>query len=183
MSSPCFTAGQLVRAVQADAPLLLLLAVDVSARSDGLGLPCRVVGTLSQESAALPMAAASPAPAVPEEPEHQVSRMLSSIGVPTNLLGYAYLRTALILMLRRPEISHGLTRGLYPEVACQHGTTARCVERAIRHAISQTWVRSGGAGYERLLGRMGSTVGERPTNSEFLAQVAEGLRLEMTLGA
>lgn len=179
MNSPCITAGQLLDAVRADAPLLLLLAVDVHSASDGLGLPCRVVGTLSGADAPPP---APPAPA-PEPPVlQQVTRMLTAIGVPSNLLGYAYLRTALTMVLAHPEESRGLMRILYPEVAARHHTTARCVERAIRHAIAQTWARGGGAAYGRLLGRMSSTVGEKPTNSEFLAQVAEGLRMERAAG-
>ena len=60
----------------------------------------------------------------------------------------------------------------------KHNTTARSVERAIRHAIAQTFARSGGIGYRTALGRLASSVGERPTNSEFLAQTAEKLRLE-----
>ncbi len=161
------TAGDLLRAVRADAPLLLLVSVDVSARSDGLGLPCRVVGTLGQ--------APEPPPQAMEE--QRVTRMLGAIGVPSNLLGYGYLRTALEMILARPELGRGLMRTLYPEVAAVHGTTARGVERAIRHAIGQTWARGGGKEYGRILGRLSSTVGERPTNGEFLAQVAEGIRL------
>ncbi len=173
MPQPCFTAGQLLQAVQTDAPLLLLISVDVSARSDGLGLPCRVLGTIAQ-GVGMPAAPA----AASDGQESRIVRMLAMIGVPSNLLGYDYLRTALTVMLQQPDMGHGLTRALYPEVARQHGTTARCVERAIRHAIGQTWARGGGADYARLLGRMGSTVGDRPTNSEFLAQVAEGIRLD-----
>ncbi len=187
MACPSLTAGQLLQAVQADAPLLFLIAVDASARSDGLGLPCRVVGTIPQGGFA-PLSVAPPSVAPPsaaplsqpgEDCGRHIARMLAAVGVPTNLLGYGYLRTALTLMLAQPEMSHGLMRSLYPEVALRHATTARCVERAIRHAISQAWARGGGEDYSRLLGRGASIVGEKPTNSEFLAQMAEGLRLEM----
>ncbi|MBQ8202582.1 MAG: sporulation initiation factor Spo0A C-terminal domain-containing protein [Clostridia bacterium] len=152
-----------------DAPLLLLIAVEGGCLPAAGAVPCRVVGTL--------MTGAPAEPCGSEQPGRRIPRMLAAIGVPTNLLGYVYLCTALEQMLAHPGESRSLTRTLYPAVALRHGTTARCVERAIRHAIGQTWARGGAAEYARLLGRTGSTVGDRPTNSEFLAQVAEGVRL------
>ena len=124
-----------------------------------------------------------PAPVVspPEEPddlERVVTSMMIQIGIPAHLSGYKFIRTALIAVVDRPELFSSLTRILYPEIARQFSTTASCVERAIRHAISLTWDRGGSENYRRLLGRHASTVGERPTNSEFLAQVSEGIRLK-----
>lgn len=125
---------------------------------------------------------AAPAPVQPiaEEPEdveRLVTAMLMQIGMPAHLSGYKFTRTALVMVIDRPELFSSLTRVLYPEIARSFGTTASCVERAIRHAISLTWDRGGGENYRRLLGRQASTVGEKPTNSEFLAQVGEGIRL------
>ena len=116
-------------------------------------------------------------PEEPEDMERVVSAMLMQIGVPAHLSGYKFIRCALIVVLERPEIFSSLTRVLYPEIAREFGTTASCVERAIRHAISLTWDRGGGENYRRLLGRQASTIGDKPTNSEFLAQVSEGIRL------
>ena len=148
---------------------LLLVAVDRLAADTPGAYPCRVVGTFS------PMAQRiTPAPA---DDALRVSRLLSEIGVPRNLLGCTYLRTALVLLLQEPALGRTITRSLYPLIAEKHATSARSVERAIRHAIAQTFAREGGAGYRSALGRLASSVGDRPTNSEFLAQTAERLRL------
>ena len=119
-----------------------------------------------------------PPPEEPDDLERLVTAMLMQIGVPAHLSGYKFIRTALMAVIDRPELFSSLTRVLYPEIARQFGTTPSCVERAIRHAISLTWDRGGGENYRRLLGRQASTVGDKPTNSEFLAQVSEGIRLK-----
>ena len=156
--------------LQRSGETLLLVAVDKSA-ADGPGTwPCRVVGELSPRGQLLP-------PEEPEDESARISRLLSDVGVPANLLGYAYLRTALTLMLREPALGRSITRCLYPCIAQRHQTAAASVERAIRHALAQTFARSGGRGYRAALGRLASSVGDRPTNAEFLAQAAEKLRL------
>lgn len=147
---------------------LLLVAVDRSAADTPGAYPCRVVGAFSPMERRL-----SPAP----DNTWRISRLLTEIGVPGNLLGCAYLRTALTLLLEEPALGRAITRSLYPRVAQKHATTAQSVERAIRHAIAQTFARCGNDGYRAALGRLASSVGDRPTNSEFLAQAAERLRL------
>lgn len=135
---------------------------------------------LTRQILTLASRTASP-PLPPEEAEdvdRLVTAMLMQIGVPAHLSGYKFIRTALLMVIDRPELFSSLTGVLYPEIARQFGTTASCVERAIRHAISSTWNRGGSESYRRLLGRQASTVGDKPTNSEFLAQVCEGLRLK-----
>lgn len=156
----------------AGADTLLLVAVNHAAADTPGAYPCRVVGTFSPASRT-----AAPLPS-PEEDAVRVSRLLSEVGVPANLLGCAYLRTGLTLILQEPALGRTITRTLYPRIAEKHHTTIRCVERAIRHAIAQTFARSGGSGYRAALGRLASSVGDRPTNAEFLAQAAERLRLE-----
>ena len=147
---------------------LLLVAVDRSAADTPGAYPCRVVGAFSPVERRI-----VPAP----DNALRVSRLLTEIGVPGNLLGCVYLRTALTMLLEEPALGRTITRSLYPRVAQQHATTAQSVERAIRHAIAQTFARCGTDGYRAALGRLASTVGDRPTNSEFLAQTAERLRL------
>ena len=143
---------------------LLLVAVDPRAASNPGAYPCRVVGTFTP-----------PAPLAPADDGLRISRLLAEIGVPGNLLGCAYLRTALALLLAEPRLGRTISRTLYPRVAEKHLTTPACVERAIRHAIAQTFARDNG--YRAALGRLASSVGDRPTNAEFLAQTAECLRL------
>ena len=157
----------------AERGMLLLVAVSPG-RSEGLperALPCRIVGTVSPGAAALPFSA--PPEAVSSA--QRASQLLAQIGVPANLLGCGYLRTALQLVLEQPQMRRGLMRTLYPEVGRRHQVSAVSVERAIRHAIVQTWARGGAARYRQLLGRMGSSVGERPTNSEFITVLSEHL--------
>lgn len=150
---------------------LLLVAVDAAPQGAG-AYPCRVVGAIS----ALTQPADRPTPPSPSTPpETRIRELLSAVGVPANLLGFTYLLTALTLMQQEPSLRRNMTRALYPRIAHQHGTGARSVERAIRHAIAATWARSGGEPYRRQLGRLASFVGEKPTNSEFLAQVSECL--------
>ena len=144
---------------------LLLVAVDARAASAPGAYPCRVVGTFS------------PPAAPPALDEAQcITRLLARIGVPGNLLGCTYLRTALTLLLQEPALGRSITRSLYPRIASVHQTSAPSVERAIRHAIAQTFARCGEEGYRTALGRLASSVGDRPTNAEFLAQTAECLR-------
>ena len=144
---------------------LLLVAVDPRAAAAPGYYPCRVVGTFAPPSV-------QPVEDVPQ----RISRLLAQIGVPGNLLGCAYLRTALSLLLEEPSLGRAITRHLYPRIALAHQTSAPSVERAIRHAIAQTFAR-GDEGYRTALGRLASSVGDRPTNAEFLAQMAEHLRL------
>ena len=148
------------------AQTLLLVAVDGAAANTPGAYPCRVVGTFSPaEQIITPL----------QDDTARISRLLAEIGVPGNLLGCAYLRTALALLLAEPRLGRTISRSLYPRVAEKHLTTPACVERAIRHAIAQTFARDNG--YRAALGRLASSVGDRPTNAEFLAQTAECLRL------
>ena len=145
---------------------LLLIAVDPHAANCTGTYPCQVIGTFSQAAAIQPV-----------NDTLRITRLLADIGVPGNLLGCSYLRTALSLLLKEPELGRAITRSLYPRVAQMHNTSAPSVERAIRHAIAQTFARFGCDGYRAALGRLASSVGEKPTNAEFLSQTAECLRL------
>lgn len=147
--------------------MLLLVAVEGPGELREGAVACRVVGSLTPGS---PFAL----PAV-QPREEQVTRMLRSLGVPTNLRGYAYLKSALTLALMQPEMLRGLGRRLYPAVAREHGASAASVERAIRHAIAATWMRGGGERCRMMMGRECSCVGDHPSNGEFLAMLADAL--------
>ena len=159
-----------------NASTLLIVAVDgpgvrVGQPWPSSGVPCRVLGAMAAGDR--PEAV----PAVPEDHQMQAARMLNRLGVPSNLLGYAYLRSALTLLLGMSAAGVGLSRMVYPQVAEEYHVTPRSVERAMRHAIAQMWQRGGDEGYRRTLGRLGSIAGDRPTNSEFLAQVTECIQM------
>lgn len=109
--------------------------------------------------------------------ETQVTKIIHQIGVPAHIKGYQYLRTAIILTVNDGDIINSVTKILYPTVAKKYQTTTSRVERAIRHAIEVAWDRGD---VDVLNSYFGYTIqGNRgkPTNSEFIAMIADNLRL------
>ncbi len=112
--------------------------------------------------------------------ERAVTEIIHQIGIPAHIKGYHYLRTAIILSVNDPEMINSVTKVLYPSVAQRYRTTASRVERAIRHAIEIAWDRGD---VDVLNGYFGYTVRTsrgKPTNSEFIALIADRLRLEQS---
>ncbi len=111
--------------------------------------------------------------------ENQVTRILHQVGIPAHIKGYQYLRCAIMMVVRDNRIIGEVTKTLYPGVAKEFATTSSRVERAIRHAIEVAWDR----GDVDMLGSLfGYTIqgGKgKPTNSEFIAMIADNLRLRM----
>ena len=110
--------------------------------------------------------------------EAQVTKIIHQIGVPAHIKGYQYLRTAIIMTINNNDIINSVTKILYPSVAKQYGTTSSRVERAIRHAIE---VASDRGDLDVLNSFFGYTVQNqrgKPTNSEFIAMIADNLRLK-----
>ncbi len=107
-----------------------------------------------------------------------VTEMLLDMGIPTHIKGFPYAREAIILTLSAEENNTGITKFIYPQVAKKYSTTASRVERAIRHAIDVAWVRGDIDTHYKLF--RNSVSGERgkPTNSEFIATLAEKLALQ-----
>ncbi|MBQ7161414.1 MAG: sporulation transcription factor Spo0A [Clostridia bacterium] len=118
---------------------------------------------------------------VPEDMETQVTRVIHQIGVPAHIKGYQYLRTAIMMAIEDNEIINAVTKTLYPSVAKKYRTTSSRVERAIRHAIEVAWDRGD---VEILNSYFGYTIHNsrgKPTNSEFIAMIADNLRLSNKL--
>ena len=110
--------------------------------------------------------------------EAQVTKIIHQIGVPAHIKGYQYLRTAIIMAIKDTEVINSVTKILYPTVAKQYGTTSSRVERAIRHAIEVAWDRGD---VDTLNSYFGYTIQNsrgKPTNSEFIAMIADNLRLK-----
>ena len=106
-----------------------------------------------------------------------MTKIIHQIGVPAHIKGYQYLRTAIILTVNDSEIINSVTKILYPTVAKKYQTTTSRVERAIRHAIEVAWDRGD---IEVLNSYFGYTIQVnrgKPTNSEFIAMIADNLRL------
>lgn len=110
--------------------------------------------------------------------EAQVTRIIHQIGVPAHIKGYQYLRTAILLTVNDSDIINSVTKVLYPSVAKKYSTTTSRVERAIRHAIEVAWDRGD---VDTLNSYFGYTIQNnrgKPTNSEFIAMIADNLRLK-----
>ncbi len=110
--------------------------------------------------------------------ETQVTKIIHQIGVPAHIKGYQYLRTAIMMTVEDNDIINSVTKILYPSVAKRYTTTTSRVERAIRHAIEVAWDRGD---VDTLNAYFGYTIQNnrgKPTNSEFIAMIADNLRLK-----
>ena len=110
--------------------------------------------------------------------ENDVTRMLHEIGIPAHIKGYQYLRDAIAISVHEDDTLISVTKVLYPAIAKQHDTTASRVERAIRHAIEVAWERGRLEAIYDLFGYTVSTGKGKPTNSEFIALIADKIRLD-----
>ena len=110
--------------------------------------------------------------------EAVVTDIIHEIGVPAHIKGYQYLREAIILTLNDMEMINAVTKVLYPEVAKKFGTTPSRVERAIRHAIEVAWDRGDIEVLQKFFGYTVSNIKGKPTNSEFIAMIADSLTLK-----
>ena len=115
--------------------------------------------------------------------EAQVTKIIHQIGVPAHIKGYQYLRTAILMTIEDNDIINSVTKVLYPTVAKKYQTTTSRVERAIRHAIEVAWDRGD---IDTLNSYFGYTIQNsrgKPTNSEFIAMIADNLRLKYKCAA
>ncbi len=108
-----------------------------------------------------------------------VSNMIKLMGVPAHIKGYQFLRDAIIWTVQDMEVINGVTKELYPGIAKRYLTTASRVERAIRHAIEVAWNRGDIETINKMFGYTIQTNKGKPTNSEFIAMIADRLRLQI----
>ena len=159
LSKPCDTAGLLERVRQFGAarrqPRPTLLK-----RPEGAGIPVRSEPSL----------------------ESIVTEIIHEIGVPAHIKGYQYLREAIILTINDMDAINAVTKVLYPEVARKFSTTPSRVERAIRHAIEVAWDRGDVETLQKFFGYTVSGIKGKPTNSEFIAMIADHLSLRQKQG-
>ena len=117
----------------------------------------------------------------PTSLEIRVTEIIHQIGVPAHIKGYQYLRDSILMAIEDEEIINAVTKRLYPAVAKKHGTTSSRVERAIRHAIEVAWDRGD---VDTLNSYFGYTIHNgrgKPTNSEFIAMIADKFRLQLKI--
>ena len=118
---------------------------------------------------------------LPSDMESHITKIIHQIGVPAHIKGYQYLRTAILMTVRDSDVINSVTKVLYPSVAKKYQTTTSRVERAIRHAIEVAWDRGD---IDTLNSYFGYTIQNnrgKPTNSEFIAMIADNLRLKYKL--
>ena len=110
--------------------------------------------------------------------ETMVTAIIHDVGVPAHIKGYQYLREAILIAVADMDVINAVTKVLYPEVAKRFNTTASRVERAIRHAIEVAWDRGDLETLQKYFGYTVSNVKGKPTNSEFIAMIADRLQLQ-----
>jgi len=115
----------------------------------------------------------------PRSLEVEVTNIMHEIGVPAHIKGYQYLRDAIMMVVEDLDVINSITKLLYPTIARNYNTTPSRVERAIRHAIEVAWSRGQIEAIDQLFGYTVSVGKGKPTNSEFIAMVADKLRLEL----
>ncbi|MDD2956736.1 MAG: sporulation transcription factor Spo0A [Oscillospiraceae bacterium] len=144
-----------------------------------LSKPCRGQALLDRMQLAFGQAAA-PAAAErhPAELKNLVTAIIHEIGVPAHIKGYQYLREAIMIAVDDMDVINAVTKVLYPEVAKRFSTTPSRVERVIRHAIEVAWDRGDLETLQKFFGYTVSNAKGKPTNSEFIAMIADRLVLE-----
>ena len=114
-----------------------------------------------------------------ENLEALVTNVIHEVGVPAHIKGYQYLREAIMMVVNDIDVINQITKSLYPKIAFKFNTTPSRVERAIRHAIEVAWGRGQQEAVENIFGYTISAAKGKPTNSEFIAMIADKLRLEL----
>ena len=149
-----------------EAPVLLAHIRQIMGRSPAFipaaGVDCRSVAAQSRQDMDL---------------EAVVTDIIHEIGVPAHIKGYQYLREAIILTINDMDMINAVTKVLYPEVAKRFSTTPSRVERAIRHAIEVAWDRGDVEVLQKFFGYTVRGIKGKPTNSEFIAMIADNLSL------
>lgn len=115
--------------------------------------------------------------------EAMITEMILQIGVPAHIKGYQFVRDAIMLAVNKPDVINGITKVLYPTVAKMNNTTASRVERAFRHAIEVAWDRGDVDILNSYFGYTIHNLRGKPTNSEFIAMIADKVRLKIKAAA
>lgn len=110
--------------------------------------------------------------------DEKISRIFIGMGIPPHIKGYSYLREGVKLAVGDPDLINSVTKKLYPMIGDIYGTTASKVERAIRHAIEVAWNKGRIDAFNSLFGVRAYTESEKPTNSEFIALIADRMLLD-----
>lgn len=141
---------------------------------DLISVPKAAVHSISSKSAAV-----MPAASEEVDLETVVTDFIHELGVPAHIKGYQYIRSAIMMVVENMDLLNFITKQLYPEIAKVYNTTASRVERAIRHSIEVAWSRGKPEIMNEIFGYTIHTGKGKPTNSEFIAMVADRIRLQL----
>ena len=180
-----------IAAMDEDKPEVIILSQFVSSKVMSAAMsrgvyyympkPCEIDSLIERMKQA--MAPENAAPVKLEESARdlstQVTAIIREIGVPAHIKGYQYLREAILIAVEDMDVINAVTKVLYPEVARRYATTPSRVERAIRHAIEVAWDRGDLETLQKFFGYTVSNTKGKPTNSEFIAMIADRLVLQM----
>ena len=108
----------------------------------------------------------------------KISDMLHTLGVPSHIRGYQYIRDGIVMMYEEPDMLKGITKEVYPELALKYNTTTSRVDRAIRHAIEVSWSRGDYQLMDKYFGNSIDYDKSKPTNAEFIITLTDRLRLD-----
>ena len=111
--------------------------------------------------------------------DEKISKIFIAVGIPPHIKGYYYLREGVKMAVESPEIINNITKQLYPTIGEKYDTSASKVERAIRHAIEVAWNRGRIESINSLLGLRAYVTGDKPTNGEFIALIADKMLIEV----
>ena len=154
--------------IDANKSFQIMITVDTEERKE----------TQGSQSAQEKVVFAKTQPPVVRDLEKDVTDMIHEIGVPAHIKGYQYLREAIMMSVQDVEMLGSITKVLYPTIAGKFQTTPSRVERAIRHAIEVAWSRGKMETLDGLFGYTINTGKGKPTNSEFIALIADKIRLQ-----
>lgn len=116
-----------------------------------------------------------------KEMTEKITELMHEIGIPAKIIGYYYLRDAIIQAIKNPSALQGITKELYPTIAKTYGATSSRVERAIRHAIEVAWKKGDVNVLREYFSNTVSDYRRQPTNSEFIALISDKFRLKYNL--
>jgi two-component system response regulator (stage 0 sporulation protein A) len=163
------------RAVELGASYYILKPFDLDVlthrirQMKGIGTKSTFVKTVPVSSASVPRS---------NNLDANITNVIHEIGVPAHIKGYLYLREAISMVYNEVDLLGAITKSLYPRIAEKYNTTPSRVERAIRHAIEVAWSRGNMESIRSLFGYTINVSKAKPTNSEFIAMVADKLRIE-----
>ncbi len=139
----------------------------------------RAVGKSEGKSSGMPLTTIQQTHRPEQRLETMVTEIIHEIGIPAHIKGYQYIREAIILTIKDMDLINAVTKALYPMVAKRYNTTPSRVERAIRHAIEVAWDRGDIEVLQKYFGYTVSNIKGKPTNSEFVALIADRLQLRL----